>query len=108
MLYESLKVLSSRPAAGNTCVSMTKMIILGPKSCQNDKFQAEILNIFGSYKMACMAVLSYILMPWSSGKLPGMILDRFGITHFFIIFLKNLASKVDLERSTNLSRMNRF
>ena len=39
MLYESLKVLSSRPAAGNTCVSMRKMRKMSPKTHQNDGFQ---------------------------------------------------------------------
>ena len=38
--------IASRPAAGNTCVSMTKMRILGQKSRQNDRFQAEFSKFF--------------------------------------------------------------
>ena len=38
MLYESLKVSPERPAAGNTCVSMENLRILGSKTSQNDRF----------------------------------------------------------------------
>ena len=50
-------------------------------------FRSNFRNSSGSPRVACMAVLSCILMSWSSGNLLGMILDRFGIIHFFIIFI---------------------
>ena len=33
------------PPQGNTCVSMTKMIKMSPKTCQNEKF-VSIFSIF--------------------------------------------------------------
>ena len=68
--------------------SMAKMQILGPKSHQNDRFSSKVWVFSGSSRITSFDVLLCVLMSWSSGKLAGMILGRFGITHFFSIFLK--------------------
>ena len=99
--------IASRPAAGNTCVSMTKMRKMSPKTHQNDRFSSKFWIFSGSLRGACMGVLWCILMSWSSGNLPGMILDRFGITHFFMIFLKILSHKSNVERSFHPPKNNR-
>ena len=40
--------IASRPAAGNTCVSMRKMRILGHKTHQNDRFSSNFWKKSGS------------------------------------------------------------
>jgi len=45
MLYESIKDLSRAPAAGNTCASMEKLRILGPKIIQINEFWGDFLEI---------------------------------------------------------------
>ena len=41
-----LKISPERPAAGNTCVSMENLRILGPKSHQTDEFWDEFSKMF--------------------------------------------------------------
>ena len=85
--------IASRPAAGNTCVSMRKIRKMSPKTHQNDRFSSKFWNFSGSSRMTWMGVLWCILMFWTSGNLPGMILDEFWKLQVFIIFLKILTSK---------------
>ena len=84
--------IASRPAAGNTCVSMTKMRILGQKSRQNDRFQAEFSKFFrkpqgSSY--GCSIMDFGVLELWEAAlNDPGMILNEFQKPQKIMIFFK--------------------
>ena len=86
--------IASRPAAGNTCVSMTKMRILGQKSRQNDRFQAEFSKFFrkpqgGLY--GCSMMYFDVLELWEpSWNDSGSIWDH----SFFHDFSQNFRSKM--------------
>ena len=112
MLYESFKGSPERPAAGNTCVSMTKMRILGQKSRQNDRFQAEFSKFFRKLQdglYGCFMMYFGVLELWEAAlNDPGMILNEFQKLQKIIIFLKNFGQNDDLDANMNLSTMNRF
>ena len=73
--------IASRPAAGNTCVSMTKMRILGQKSRQNDRFQVEFSKFFRKLQdglYGCFMMYFGVLKLWEAAlNDPGMILNEF-------------------------------
>ena len=98
--------IASRPAAGNTCVSMTKMRILGPKSRQNDRFQAEFSKFFrkpqgSSY--GCSIMDFGVLELWEAAlNDPGMILNEFQKPQKIMIFLKIFGQNGDLESSFSI------
>ena len=87
-------VLSSRPAAGNTCVSMAKMRILGPKSRQNDKFQVEFSKFFRKPQGGFVWMFYDVF--WCPGAL-GTFLEwswmNSGNFIFLMTFLRILTSK---------------
>ena len=109
MLYESFKYIPRDPPQGNTCVSMAKMRKMSPKACQNDKFFSKFWSFSERSRISWNDVSWCFLMSWSSGNLLGMILDRFGIIHFFMNFLKKFWVQILNEgRSFHPARMNRF
>ena len=76
--------LTSRPAAGNTCVSMENLRILCPKPLQNDRFSSKFWKCSGSRHMVSNDLKWCFLMSWRSLDHRRLILDRFGITYFFM------------------------
>ena len=60
MLYESFKVSPRGLAAGNTCASMRKLRILGPKPPQTDQFQGQFSEIFRRPSGGCFVILLMI------------------------------------------------
>ena len=81
--------IASRPAAGNTCVSMTKMRKMNPKTHQNDRFQVDFLKFFrkpqgGLY--GCSMMYFDVLELWEpSWNDSGSTLDH----SFFYDFSQN-------------------
>ena len=73
--------IASRPAAGNTCVSMTKMRILGQKSRQINRFQAEFSKFFrksqGSLYVYFIMYFDVLELWEAALNDPGMILNEF-------------------------------
>ena len=105
-------MFSSRPAAGNTCVSISKIRILGPKSRQNDGFQVEFLKLFrkpqGSL-YGCSIMYVDVLELWEAAlNDPGMILNEFQKPQKIMIFLKIFGQKFDLDTSFSVCSLHRF
>ena len=89
------------PRRDNTCASMGKFEKIGPKSRLERCFLMIFFGFFpeapGTFPREDLEIFESFLMPWSSGKLPGMILDEFGELHFFMKILKKMVPKISTE-----------
>ena len=92
--------VASRPAAGNTCVSMTKMRKMSPKTHQNDRFQVDFLNFFrkpqGSLYGSSMVYFDVLELWEAALDYPGMILNKFAKPQKIMIFLKKFCQNDNL------------
>ena len=84
--------IASRPAAGNTCVSMRKIRKMSPKTHQNDRFQVEFLKFFRKPQgglNGCFIMYFDVLELWEAAlNCPGMILNEFQKSQKILIFSK--------------------
>ena len=82
--------IASRPAAGNTCVSMTKMRKMSPKTHQNDRFSLEFSKFFrkpqGSLYGCSIMYFDVLELLEAVLNDPGMILNEFQKLQKIIIF----------------------
>ena len=91
--------VASRPAAGNTCVSMRKIRKMSPKSHQNDGFQVEFLKFFRKPQGGlnrCSIMYFSVLELWEAAlNDPGLILNELQKPQKIMIFLKIFGRKCD-------------
>ena len=74
----------------------------------SDDFGGFFLEAPGAFPREDFKIFEGFLMPCSSGKLPGMILDEFGELHFFMKISPKMTQKNDLESSFSGVSFHRF
>ena len=91
---------------------MTKIKILGQKSRQNDRFQAEFSKFF---RKPQESLYGYSIMYFDVLELweaalndPGMILNDFQKPQKIMIFLKIFGQKFNLDSSFSICSLHRF